>query len=76
MTAITTYIIIGAIFGLTCTWCANRISKMDNMPPQTLKEFGWVEHLILILLWPLCLLIILLAAYCKIRDEFKNGKNK
>jgi hypothetical protein len=49
---------------------------MDNMPPQTLKEFGWVEHLILILLWPLCLLIILLAAYCKIRDEFKNGKNK
>ena len=59
----TTYILIGAIFGICCTWGLDRLHKMKEMPPQTLKEFGWVEHLIMIFLWPLCLLVISLSFF-------------
>jgi hypothetical protein len=65
---ITTYILIGAIFGFTCTWGVNRVSKMKEWPPQILREFGWVEHLAMILLWPLCITIVL---YAFIREIYR-----
>tara|TARA_A100001201_G_scaffold133770_1_gene121050 strand:- start:317 stop:535 length:219 start_codon:yes stop_codon:yes gene_type:complete len=69
------YILIGAIFGLTCTFVWSKLPKEYKRPPQTLDEFGWVEHLIMILLWPLCIMIIGYAFITEIIKQF-NGKNK
>tara|TARA_R100000315_G_C5131730_1_gene75294 strand:- start:334 stop:546 length:213 start_codon:yes stop_codon:yes gene_type:complete len=67
------YILIGAIFGLTCTYAWSKLSKEYKNPPQTLDEFGWVHHLIMIFLWPLCLIIIM---YAFVKELKRHGKNK
>jgi len=56
--SLTTYIFIGLVFGFICNLALDKMPNRFKKPPQILEEFGWVDNLILILLWPLCICII------------------
>ena len=66
------YLTIGAIFGFIVTFTWSKLPKEYKRPSQTLDEFGWVEHLMLILLWPLGMLFIGIGMVKGAINEFKN----
>tara|TARA_R100000541_G_scaffold48653_1_gene55744 strand:- start:119 stop:322 length:204 start_codon:yes stop_codon:yes gene_type:complete len=61
-----TYIIIGFVFGFTCNMALEYMPSRFKKPPQILKEFGWVDNLIMIGLWPICLCIFLYSFFKEI----------
>ena len=57
--SILTYMTIGLVFGFISNVALDKLPSKFKKPPQIQGEFGWVDNLILIIFWPLCICIII-----------------